>query len=488
MVPGLQTSRHGGDAPFEALQLLLEEVWELSGHLLGKVDLHFGRLLLQVGLAEIKQMLHIHGPQTLHVDGAWLRGESERCLLGDVFPVAATQDPVDDPAIIAEPGPDEVPLGVLAEPVHVEHLWKFGTGSLLHLAPVLHVLAEVVAKKRSHGKRIVEDDFLPLVIGGCGRRLRAKAQPHVDRVLPAERFEHQRDCFRATPTKQNGVDRNSTWVLPVGVKVGTLHSGGAETRVWVRGGVRLLLGSRQFLPALYAEPGGNAELGRSLVLKPLPEHASVRRQCDVGIDGVLTDGFHGVGVGLHVGASRDTKETILGVDGPKSTVGTEPHPGNVVADEFGLPAGESGGDHGQVGLAALAREGSCDVLLHPLRVGKPQDLHVLGQPALVSGNGGRNPQSKTLLPQERVPAIPAAKRLDLPPLRKVGDGNLLRITGPGVVIGGTRSQWDADRMETADEIPFPECLEDAGPHPRHLSHADDHVGRVGELDTNLTDV
>ena len=113
---------------------------------------------------------------------------------------------------------------------------------------------------------------------------------------------------------------------------------------------------------------------------------------------------------------------------------------------------------------------------------------MFGQPSLVPGNGGGNPQSKTLLPQQRVAPIPTPKRLDLPPLGEVGDGDILGITGPGVVVGGTRGQGNTDGVETADKVFVAESLEDAHTHPRHLLHAHHDVGRVCELDPDLADV
>lgn len=43
-------------------------------------------------------------------------------------------------------------------------------------------------------------------------------------------------------------------------------------------------------------------------------------------------------------------------------------------------------------------------------------------------------------------------------------------------------------MKTADKISLPQSLEDTVAHPCHLPHADNHVGRVSELDPNLADV
>lgn len=50
------------------------------------------------------------------------------------------------------------------------------------------------------------------------------------------------------------------------------------------------------------------------------------------------------------------------------------HPGDVVAHTFDLPAWQSRLHHGQIGLAAGAREGRCHVALDSLRVGDAQDL------------------------------------------------------------------------------------------------------------------
>ena len=62
-------------------------------------------------------------------------------------------------------------------------------------------------------------------------------------------------------------------------------------------------------------------------------------------------------------ARRDAEEAGLGVDGPQAAVRTGTHPGDVVADRPDLPARLRRGrhQHGEVGLAARARERRGDV-------------------------------------------------------------------------------------------------------------------------------
>ena len=64
----------------------------------------------------------------------------------------------------------------------------------------------------------------------------------------------------------------------------------------------------------------------------------------------------------------------------------------------------------------------------------PTHQHVLGQPALLLGQGGGDPEGKALLPQQGVAAVAAAEGLDLVPLGEVGDGDVVGVAGPEVVV------------------------------------------------------
>ena len=66
--------------------------------------------------------------QTLEmkITPAW--HETDRCLLRVRSALAATDDPFEHSQVVAEAGPEELAVGALAEPVHVEDLrqWRAG--------------------------------------------------------------------------------------------------------------------------------------------------------------------------------------------------------------------------------------------------------------------------------------------------------------------------------------------------------------------------
>ena len=147
---------HGGDAVLESLQLSQDEVGQLAGQLLVKVGLHLLHFRLQVSLGEIKQVVDIDVAQSTNVDRAGLWNAPKSRIHGNVLTVAPMQDPIEYADVFAKAGPDEVALVVDTEPVDVEDLWQLDAGSVLELAPVIHVAAHVVAEKWPHGKRIIE--------------------------------------------------------------------------------------------------------------------------------------------------------------------------------------------------------------------------------------------------------------------------------------------------------------------------------------------
>src|SRR4051812_34046144 len=113
-------------------------------------------------------------------------------------------------------------------------------------------------------------------------------------------------------------------------------------------------------------------------------------------------------------------------------VGGRLYPGYVVAHRGYFPPLHRGwrDEHGEVGLAAGARESGGYVSLLALGVLYTQDQHVLGKPALVAGEGRRNAQSEGFLAEQGVAAVARAVRPDRSLLREVDDVLLLAVTGP----------------------------------------------------------
>jgi hypothetical protein len=72
---------------------------------------------------------------------------------------------------LAVAGPDELAGLVLAEPVHAEDLGQVVAHAfelVLHVQPVLEVVAHVVAAERQHGERVAAHHALRAEGGGGG--------------------------------------------------------------------------------------------------------------------------------------------------------------------------------------------------------------------------------------------------------------------------------------------------------------------------------
>src|SRR5262249_58871312 len=95
-----------------------------------------------------------------------------------------------------------------------------------------------------------------------------------------------------------------------------------------------------------------------------------------------------------------------------------------------FPTRDRRDEHGEVRLAARRRERGGNVAADALGVRELEDEHVLGEPALVAGDDGRDTQSEALLAEERVSAVAGAVRPDLPHLGEVDDPLLLVVAGP----------------------------------------------------------
>jgi len=144
-------------------------------------------------------------------------------------------------------------------------------------------------------------------------------------------------------------------------------------------------------------------------------------------------------------------------------------------------------DHGEVGLAAGAGERRGDERGLGVGVGDPHDQHVLGEPAVVATHRGRNAQCETLLAEQSVAAVAAAVRPDRTLLGEVHDVLHLGVARPRhicVACGERR----ADGVHARDEhAVVAEGVEHGSAHPGHDLHVHRHIGRVGDLHTDLRD-
>ncbi len=245
--------------------------------------------------------------------------------------------------------------------------------------------------------------------------------------------------------------------------------------------------------------GGRVGLGRPFVAAPvdgvlgrlagqaLPPHVAVVGLGAVGEHRVARDGVDRVGVGARARARGHAEEAGLGVDRVELAVGAELHPGDVVADRLDLPVGQRRHEHGQVGLAAGAREGAGDVLDRALGRGELEDEHVLGQPALVAGHDRGDAQGEALLAQQRVAAVARAEGPDLAGLGEVDDVLVVGVARPGDILDAV-AEGHAHRVQAGHELAvLAEAVQRVLAHPGHDPHRGGHVGRVGQLHADVGD-
>ena len=104
----------------------------------------------------------------------------------------ALDDPLQDPAVLAEARPQEAAVLVAAEPVDVEDLRQLGGVVVLaDRDPVVEVVAGVVADERQHRHRVAAHDADLADRGGGGLRGERRAQERA--VGPVAGLGDQRD-------------------------------------------------------------------------------------------------------------------------------------------------------------------------------------------------------------------------------------------------------------------------------------------------------
>ena len=231
-------------------------------------------------------------------------------------------------------------------------------------------------------------------------------------------------------------------------------------------------------------------MGGRLLRQTLPPDVAVVGQRHVGEDRVLGAARDRVGVRLRVGPRRDAEEPGFGVDRAQHALRVLLDPGDVVADRGHLPAFQlfRRHQHGEVGLAAGAREGGAEIGPLAGRRVDAHDQHMLGEPAFVARHHRGDAQRETLLAEQRIAAVARSVRPDLVGLGEVDDvlAADVALAGPGRVLLPRRER-SADRMHAGDERAVAEHVEHGAAHARHDPHVDHDIGTVGDLHADLGD-
>ena len=203
-----------------------------------------------------------------------------------------------------------------------------------------------------------------------------------------------------------------------------------------------------------------------------PARFAVRIDEHVGEDDLgagLAQTLHQVGVAFLVDVGDDAEDADLRVDRPQGAIVTDPHLGEVVADEIAA-------HHGRGGLAAARGCGTGEVGGAAVRAGHAGDEHVLGQFLAVVPVDGRvrGEAVVALLHQERVAGIgaeggegglPAAVHVD------AGLGDVLGAVGSlGVDVGEELAAAGDLGVEVGEAVAVEEF--------RRV----EHVGGTGDLD------
>ena len=274
--------------------------------------------------------------------------------------LASLDDPLENPHVVSKSGPEEFSLGTLPEPVHVEDAWKM-LHQPAHLEPVSKVIPHVIAAEWQHGHRIAAH-LTDRPRSGRGH-FGSDGGSEIDAVNPVEGLEDQRHRRCTASTEDHGADPHPFGIFPVGIDDRAVFCRCGESAVGMAREDRFALGVElAWFPIL---PLPVDEMRGSLFGHSLPPDVTVVGEGDVCEDRIGADGIHGHRVTFVGGAWGDTEEACLGVDGSQPAIRSGLDPGNVVADAGDFPAflAEMPGrdDHGEVGLAAGAWEGRCDV-------------------------------------------------------------------------------------------------------------------------------
>ena len=288
-------------------------------------------------------------------------------------------------------------------------------------------------------------------------------------MRPVARLVNERHRVPAPPAEDDGRDRHASTVLGFRGEHGVVGHGRGETAVGMRG-----LGAEVGRPAVALPIGA---FGGNRAVLALPPHVAVVEGGDVRVDRVVGDGGHRVGIGLGVGAGDDAEISALRVDRPQPAVRAGLHPGDVVADGADFPPGVVRGrdEHGEIRLAARARERGGDVVFLARRRFGGKQQHVLGHPTLIAREVAAHAQGETFLAQQHVAAVAAADGQNLVVLREMADESPRRVQVE-------------HRMQAAVEVAAVargQVIQRHRAHARDLAQVEHDVDRIRDLHAHL---
>ena len=400
--------------------------------------------------------------------------DADRGLDGLRLAVAAAEDPLEHAAVLAEPGPDELAVVVLAEPVDVEDLRQLVGVALRRRSRASARSSRPCRSRRTAASRTGRS--------GAGRpcRRRRRSSPRTSSRRGRRRAPSRTPRGRAARRWRGGRRRG---------RRRSARRPGPPTRRRSTGTARPATVKRAFGCAAGASESGVQSLpcqsmawaGGSAVM---PSHQTSPSSVRAQLVKIVSRSIESIAFGLVfvARARRDAEEAGLGVDRVEAAVVAELHPGDVVADGLDLPARQVGISIARLVLPHADGKAPVDVLDLALGRGQLEDQHVLGHPALVAGHRRGDPQRQALLAEQGVAAVAGAVGPDLAGLGVSGRCTCRRrCVGQATSSSPSASGSPTECTQGTNSPSAPSTSRAPCAHPGHDPHRDDHVGRVGEL-------
>mmetsp|Transcript_16048 Transcript_16048/g.27452 ORF Transcript_16048/g.27452 Transcript_16048/m.27452 type:complete len:425 (+) Transcript_16048:460-1734(+) len=335
------------------------------------------------------------------------------------------------------------------------------------------IVANVVATKRFHGKRVWTQQTSSRLCSCCSFRVHHCT--HKCTVLPVQRLIDQWHNGRTTTAKDDGVDRHASGIFPGWIDHRALRGRRCETRV----GMRCWLFRGRCPEA--AQPTGCT--GRRLFRHAFPPHVVVRSQRHIGEQRVAFHGTHRVRVGVVGRAWCNAKEAVLWVDGAQFTVWSESHPSNIITDRFDFPTRQIWQHHCQIRFTTSTWKCSGNISFFALWVGDAENQHVFSQPAFVASHCRSNAQRKAFFAQQRITTISTTVAHDFACFWKVNDVFVVGVARPRRVLLAFGQRF-AKRVHAWHEEIIAQHFDHIGAHACHDAHVGHHKRRVRHFDTN----
>ena len=169
--------------------------------------------------------------ESIEVEVRRPRNPANQSSFGAALALAAVNDPLEHPHVIAKTRPEKFPIGTLAKPVYVKDEWRIRQTST-DFKPVLEVIAHAISAKGQHCHRVTSHLTNRARRGSGGFRSHGRAD--INAVSPIHGAKNQRHRVAPASAENDRTDRHALSLFDVRIEHRIVPHRNRETAIGMR--------------------------------------------------------------------------------------------------------------------------------------------------------------------------------------------------------------------------------------------------------------